>query len=322
MTGHMAVLDGSPFANNVLSNTKDVNTWAKESNLEWEINASPLMYKTEGGILIKDDSKKVLYRSDNSVNFGVVGKDFKVVQPRKVLDFYSKLSKRLNINLEAAGYVKRGALIWGLADLGNNFRIKGQDEVRSHLMFSTANDGTRATNIHFISKRIVCNNMLNFAFNEASNSPYHVRIPHMVEITEQKEAAILEDIIQGVDVHWKEFEKQSCAMAETGMTKDAVLEYFTDLMSVQSRDTGELIVPDSKLKTIEKLLKVYEGGMGQNTRSAKGTLWGALNAVTRYIDHETNYRSEVSRIQTSQFGTGNSIKNKAFKQAAILLKTA
>jgi phage/plasmid-like protein (TIGR03299 family) len=324
---HLSVIGGSSFANTTLTETSSMAQWAKDADLEWSVKSSPLMFDVglvdENGMPLykEDDSRKVLYRSDTHARLGVVSQGFNAVQPSQVLGFYQKISNKLNTNLEAAGWVKNGAMIWGLAKIGDTIRIKGQDEIRNYLMFSTANDGTKATTVQFISKRIVCNNMLNYAFNQEKTSPFLIRIPHMQEITEEKEDMIISEIISGNGVHWKNFESSANEMAETGIKVEDATKYFVDLLSIEGAN-NQFILPKSKDKVVLKLIDIYQNGVGQDTSSARNTLWGAVNAVSRYTDHEINYHSSRTAIANSQFGTGNNLKNKAFQLASNILKVA
>jgi phage/plasmid-like protein (TIGR03299 family) len=326
-TEQMAVIGGSPYASS-LSDTNDTSVWAEEAGLNWDIKSSPVYYDVglldaKGLPLMKQDAKRqVLYRSDNNEKLSIVGKDFKVVQPRAVLDFYAEISKKMGVNLESAGCTKGGALIWGSADIGQEIRIKGQDLVQNRLMFSTANDGTKATTVHFVSKRIVCNNMLNYAFNQANSSPFYVRIPHMIEITPERTKRMIEEIINGQGEHWKNFEESANNMADTKMNLKQATEFFVELYSKMSRRNGELELPKTNETKIPRLMQVFESGVGQNTKSAQNTLWGAVNAVTRFIDHETRYHNASSQVYVTQFATGNAIKNRAFTIANEMIKAA
>ena len=326
-TQQMAVIGGSPYAS-TLSNTDDTSVWAEEAGLNWDIKASPVYFDvgltdSKGLPLLKQDPKRqVLFRSDTNEKLSIVGKDFKVVQPRAVLDFYAEISKKMGVKLESAGCTKGGALIWGSADIGNEIRIKGQDLIQNRLMFSTANDGTKATTVHFVSKRIVCNNMLNYAFNQANSSPFYVRIPHMIEITPERTTKMIEEIINGQGEHWRNFEESANNMADTRMTQKQATEFFIELYSTMTRRSGELELPKTQLSKIPKLMQVYESGVGQNMKSAQNTLWGAVNAVTRFIDHETKYHNAASAVYVTQFATGNAIKNRAFTIANEMIKAA
>jgi uncharacterized protein DUF932 len=54
---------------------------------------------------------------------------------------------------------------------------------------------------------------------------------------------------------------------------------------------------------------------------AKGTLWGAYNAVTEYVDHYRGARvDETQRLKSMWFGAGERIKKHAFRIAADMLE--
>ena len=59
-------------------------------------------------------------------------------------------------------------------------------------------------------------------------------------------------------------------------------------------------------------------GKGQDTKAARGTVWGALNGMTRYVDHEKQARSDESRLQAAWFGPGDALKTAAFKRFASM----
>jgi len=57
---------------------------------------------------------------------------------------------------------------------------------------------------------------------------------------------------------------------------------------------------------------------GQEMKSAKGTLWGAVNAVTYYTDH-VRPGTGVDRLDSAWFGTGYALKEKAWAKASELV---
>ena len=70
--------------------------------------------------------------------------------------------------------------------------------------------------------------------------------------------------------------------------------------------------------THEKILELYETGVG--AEMARGTLWGAYNAVTEYVDHyRLKSKSNSMRLKSMWYGTGDILKKKAFKSAVEML---
>ena len=55
------------------------------------------------------------------------------------------------------------------------------------------------------------------------------------------------------------------------------------------------------------------------SRSAKNTLWGALQAVTFDVDHQKGARSQDNRLNSAWFGPGEQIKRKALQRTLAMV---
>jgi hypothetical protein len=51
---------------------------------------------------------------------------------------------------------------------------------------------------------------------------------------------------------------------------------------------------------------------------AAGTVWGAVNAVTEYVDHQQRRRSDETRLSAIWLGEGDRLKQDAYRQALAL----
>jgi len=94
-----------------------------------------------------------------------------------------------------------------------------------------------------------------------------------------------------------------------------MLEYFLGLYGSIGKDGA--ITRQSREK-VDTLVQLYKTGPGADLTSSKGTIWGLLNAVTRYVDHEAGERNPGGRLNSAWFGTGQEQKRKA-EQAALAL---
>jgi Domain of unknown function (DUF932) len=64
----------------------------------------------------------------------------------------------------------------------------------------------------------------------------------------------------------------------------------------------------------EKVMELTENGIGADL--AKGTLWGAYNAVTELVDHYRRPNADdASGLKSMWFGSGERTKKKAFEEA-------
>ena len=65
-------------------------------------------------------------------------------------------------------------------------------------------------------------------------------------------------------------------------------------------------------------MSLYESAPGQNLDTAKGTLWGVVNAVSYYVDHVRSVGGG-DRLDSAWFGAGGALKDKAWTAACDLL---
>ncbi len=64
-------------------------------------------------------------------------------------------------------------------------------------------------------------------------------------------------------------------------------------------EKGKFVPPAAR----EECMVLHETGKGSDM--ARGTLWGAYNAVTEYVDHHKEYRGEAEgRFASTMLGGG------------------
>ena len=63
----------------------------------------------------------------------------------------------------------------------------------------------------------------------------------------------------------------------------------------------------------EDVTELFDGkGQGSQLATARGTAWGAWNAVTEYADHLRNFRAGENRLRSVWFGSSQDIKQRSF----------
>jgi hypothetical protein len=67
----------------------------------------------------------------------------------------------------------------------------------------------------------------------------------------------------------------------------------------------------------QTLNALFKSAPGQELVTANGTLWGAVSAVTYYVDHVRSGKTE--RLDSAWFGPGCALKEKAWTQASALV---
>lgn len=313
---NMAYVGAAPWhqLGNQLPPKQPIEVWAQRAGMDWEICEAPVRYATEasGGDVLTYPEQKVLFRSDNQRPLSVVSDRYQVVQPREVLEFYRDLTEVSGFELETAGVLKEGRKFWALARIGKEAELKGGDLVRGYMLLATSCDGTLATTATPTTVRVVCNNTLTIALNEATAA---VKVPHR--------SAFDPDAVKGrlgiAVSQWDGFMYRMKSLAGRKVKPLESASFFRRVLGapVGQLAPGQTAVQERALKRVQEL---FDGqGRGAELSSAKGTAWGLLNAITEYVDHERRARSREYRLDSAWFGNGASVKQRALEQALELV---
>jgi len=249
-------------------------------------------------------NKKILTRSDTDGVLSVVSNRYKVVQPKEILEFFESVIDENGFKMSTAGALKGGKRVWAMADCGKDFYIGG-DKVGAHLLLATAYDGTFSTTAQFTSIRVVCNNTLGFSLDRGGEGGM-IKIPHTQSFNSWDVKSEL-----GFNVNWVHFRDNIFKLAEHKVTKREALEYFLTVCGVTEEEAAD----GKQLSNVKKLISLYESGPGAKLPSAQDTLWGALNAVTFLADHGRRAANAGNRFDSASFGSGATMKRKAYVEA-------
>lgn len=287
-----------------------IDTWVKAARLDWEIAMLPVNYQMDGQNHVMRD-RFVLARSDTQAALSVVSGDYQVVQPKEVLEFYRDLVDERHYKLETAGALDGGRKVWALARTGLVAGVAGDaaDELGAYVLLATSCDKSLATTITFTSIRVVCQNTLSFAVHDMkSESRRSIKVNHSRRFDPDQ----IKHDLGLMDDSWDKFKLQLAPMAGKQMSDSAAEEFFQSLFqSVKEIKEGK--ISDQKRKEVSQLMSFYRHAPGQNLPTAKSTLWGAVSAVTYYVDHIRSGSGD--RLDSAWFGTGATLKEKAWKQA-------
>jgi phage/plasmid-like protein (TIGR03299 family) len=209
--------------------------------------------------------------------------------------------------------LKEGRKLWALAKTGQSATLKGRDKVNGYLLLATACDGTLATTAQFTSVRVVCNNTLSIALGDSTGA---IKVPHRSQFDAQAVKRQLGIAISS----WDGFMARMKALSECRVKDDAAETFFRRVLTYptgNATDRPTTSLNDSAIKTVQQL---YVGrGRGALLASADGTAWGLVNSITEFVDHHRRARSDDHRRDAAWFGTGASLKQKAWEEAMKLV---
>ena len=294
----------------------DIETWKIAAGMAWHIQKRPIMYGVKdaaGEIVPKPIENRFAHvRSDNDAYLGQGSKGFQLVQPGDGLEFFRDLVDGSDFSIETAGCLRGGEQFWALARCNKSIVIDDQDRLNAYLLLATANDGTMSTVADFTTVRVVCNNTLTMAVGSNGNKA-KIKVPH----SRKFDHATVKAELGLVDDRMMTFALEADQLAKRPLSRDEAVNFFLGLYATYDND-GKITNERTVNSVMPKLLNAYTRGPGADLETARGTAWGAVNAVTNFVDFDSRAQSNDNRFRSGQLGNGMQLKQKAFADALAL----
>jgi phage/plasmid-like protein (TIGR03299 family) len=287
--------------------------WAAAAGLDWSAIKVPALAMLQGAefdhIDATDRLRRVegwhhIVRSDNGRPLGYVSDVYQPVQPADVLAWFERyISVDDRFQLDVAGSLKSGEVIWATATFRDPLSIAGDKHVARVLMTTTF-DGSGATINQGTMTRTVCNNTL-----KASLADHRavVKTRHNTRFDAGKVGRELAQIAQG----FAAYKAVGDALAQNEMANAEIADFFKDCLGID-RNAKREELSGRKQNQFTALASAYRTTTAE---TPAGTAWAALNAITRYVDHDRSTRGgeneTEARFASAQFGSGAGMKEKA-----------
>lgn len=320
-------------------NPMTVEEAIEQSGLDWEVIPRPLFFHADQKIVHDADNAiygissydvdalhvihapehQAIVRSSDNALLGVSGNKYRILQNRRAFSFFNPFLQDGQAHIESAMSLDGGRKVCILAKINAEAEVTDGDAVHAYLLLFNSHDGTTSVGILFTPIRVVCENTLNMALAAAgwnkSAKDSHAKDSHVVKIRHtsgmEESLRVVQDAIDlgrrtfdlTID-HYRKMQRKQLPVS--GLDK-----YLETVFQVKEAKEGE----EKKLpRAINKIKELVENGAGTNISGVKGTVWGAYNAVTEWIDHARG-RSDSTRLQASWFGTGVATRERALATA-------
>ncbi|MCB9913270.1 MAG: DUF932 domain-containing protein [Planctomycetes bacterium] len=334
----------------VLEVPASIEDTQKLAGLDWNVERSPIFAKVpeivgigpEGDMLQGFAEKAIgshiaTRRSDTGAVLGVVGADWVPVQNVELFDWVRQLSAWGNLTIETAGAMHGGATVWILVRMDDlRWNIDQVDQIKPYLLISNGHAGQRAVTINPVTERVVCANTLRMADSEADKRMRAKgnglaagwKIHHTTDVKVRMEEA--RRILAGTTDAWAASQREIQRLADAAFDETFLASIVERVWKGEDDDQeegakvskGAETRKANRLKSIRELLSASTN----TTTSAKGTVWGALNAITEYVDHDNTTRTSAgrdpreARFFSTQFGRGDVLKSRAWGEMRGLVK--
>lgn len=323
--------------------------WLKVAGLDWAVQRRKLYMrrdKAETHPSLECPGYHAITRSSDGKVFAVMSDGYIPVQNKTIMDFFRRYCEAGQMELETAGSLKGGSLIWALAKVGQSFTLPGQDKVESYLMLYNGHDGGRCFGGKFTGVRVVCNNTFQASMtgNGAEFKMRHSRAvtPDVIRDAKKRLGMAVETTSRVAA------ECQMMAEAKVDPRGQEVYQYVARIIQPellanvvatteqeQALKSGTLTAADvlnavvaqsvSKPKRLtqhdfnavgKSVLDAILNSPGADTEAARGSWWGAYNGVTYWADHTARSRDGADgRLTSAWFGQRAAQKQEAYRVA-------
>ncbi|RYY36971.1 MAG: DUF945 domain-containing protein [Sphingobacteriaceae bacterium] len=287
------------------------------AGLDYEVVKAPIFARGAGlfeSFPIADQFATM--RTDTKAVFGVVGKDYQIVQNADAFAFFDAIvGGGEGILYETAGALGNGERIFITAKLPGYIRVgNGDDVTQKYIFLTTSHDGSGSITAAFTPVRVVCSNTLNAAMKNATNV---VRIRHTAGAKERLEQAhkvmgVADNLsiqLEGIFNDWANVR-----------VEDKQVKQLIQLALCPNKETYNLL----KKGATEELSTMYKNACdaafeyamaddSQQTETTKGTLFGAYNCITGYYQNVRSFKTDEDKLKSICLGgTAQARGQKAF----------
>jgi phage/plasmid-like protein (TIGR03299 family) len=292
--------------------------------LDWEVDTVPIMPVGEPETLITQ--RVAVVRTDRipgeaSRVVGVVHPGFQPLQNRVGAAMFDALMGQGQPIYHTGGYLKSGEIIWLLAKLPGDIRVRGDDVLETYLLFTNSHDGSVAIDIRLTTVRVVCQNTLSLALHKRGSAGKVFRRAHngSYDLLKEEAKSFFDFSVQ----QSKEAEQLFTRLAAKTCSKEDFQGFLKKLIPDTSKPATANQNPavlrgyetrmESLLATRKEIMDVHLEGIGErNIAPAENNWWGALNTITAWSDHVQ--KTENARYAHILLGSGDKLKSAALNR--------
>jgi phage/plasmid-like protein (TIGR03299 family) len=291
------------------------------AGLDWRVEQHPLEAVVEREyqpLRVPVPRHVANVRSDTHAVLGVVGEGYEPLQNRSAFAFCDAITDSGEAHWIGAGSTRGGARVHALMRLDREIRIGGAEgeDVLPLLCFRNGHDGGLAVTVSVAPFRLACLNGMLVPLPDAQRT-WKARHTTNVE-------AKLADARRTLGIAWRYYDR----LEETGerligerMSAAEFERFLTRLVPLPEprpdRSDGGRAVRNAE-RVREAIRTAY--GTAPDLGAIRGTRWGALQAVTAYVDHTQPTRQTATRSH-AEARFERATEQQPLKDAALALLT-
>ena len=295
-----------------ISKASSIQEALELTKLNYEVGITPL-YGFPNDIKQKVNHSAT-FRTDTSEILGVVGNRYTVVQNSEMFDLIKTITdNEEGLEWVTGGYYNNGGKVFVSVKLPKTIRLKDNpnDIIENYLLFSSSHDGSGSITVALTPLRVVCQNILRSAINNAStkwvfkhtkNVNNKIKYIHNYFEIVNDEINDLNNLFNKMDEYHLTEQQIKNVIFKTVLSKD---EYtIEDNNIIQTSE-----ISTRKTNLIYQIEKSIYRGVGQDNLNPE-TAYGVFNGITSYIQNVKNYKNDEDMFKYVY--DKNTLADKAF----------
>lgn len=268
----------------------------EQSGINWVAEQAEMINPATGKTV---EGFKVIYRSDNGKQLGVVGSKYGVVQNSSCFAFFNEICKKNNTVITKVNEYQGGSVIHLEAEVKDKtLAVKKGDECGFRFNLFNSFNGLSKAKVTFSVYRMVCSNGLISAVETNC-----IEIKHTMNAMSRLDQAV--KVWAGGEKWYNSFVENVKILNQKMVDKRMVNRFLKEVFG--DSDSGV------NTRKKENVIDLFEHGKGNQGKTA----WDLVNGLTEYVDHFSRKEAE-DRLEYSTIGAGFDLKAKAFSTALDL----
>lgn len=292
-----------------VSNDLSPRQMMEKAGVDWSVEKIPSFVEHNGNQV--PTGMEALVRSSDSKVLTQVGGNWEPCQNEQAFNFFNEYCAAGDMEMNSAGSLKDGKIVYAMAKVKDSFDILGGDQVDSYLLFSNPHEYGKSIDIRFTPVRVTCMNTLAMALKGQSANATKVSHRRAFDTEQVK-------ITLGL-AHEKfdQYKEMAQLLSQKQFNEKTLIAYYNSLFPSQA--------PADEVKEYKDLApnakKAYELLETQpGAEYGRGSWWQAFNSVTYLTDHQLG-RSADGRMTSSWYGA-NQVKKRKAGELAVEMAVA
>ena len=312
---------------NQLSQAATLDEAMRAGGLEWTVSLVPIVPAGEPDSSI--EHRVAVVRDDRAPGdagrvVGVVHPGFRPLQNRDGAQIFDALLGQGTRVYHTGGYLRHGEVIWLLAKLPVDILVGGTDPVEPYLLFTNSHDGSVAIDIRLTTVRVVCRNTLSLALNnKAKGRIFRHAHDGSYALLKQEAKAFFDFSIAQCEETQALFTRLAAKKCDAAAFKAFLRALLPDPARPVTADQNGAVrkAYETRMENLcaarKEVEAVFRDGIPQREILPAGeTWWGAVNAVTGWVDHLQPVAGD--RYAYALLGSGDKLKSAALTRAVDL----